>query len=129
MSTGAKGSVRVVSKRKGGLMASGGETVIDVDRTHPVLGNPHVLADHRDAGARDKVISLYEQDLIADEQHHGPMTRAIEALRARVEAGERIALRCWCAPQKCHADLLASRILGPFAQPEQPKRSAQRPLF
>lgn len=125
----SQGSVRVVSRRQGGTQALPGETVVDVDRGHPVLGNPHVLADHRDTRSRERVIALYEQDLIADESFRGPMTRAIEALRERVESGERIALRCWCAPHKCHADLLAQRILRTSPQPEQSSVPSQRPLF
>jgi hypothetical protein len=34
----------------------------------------------------------------------------IEALGARVGGGEQLALRCWCAPRKCHGDLLANLV-------------------
>lgn len=41
------GSVRVVSKRKGGVEPAMGEMVVDVDRTHPILGNHYVLKNFR----------------------------------------------------------------------------------
>jgi hypothetical protein len=40
----------------------------------------------------------------------GPMSQAIKGLAARVGAGERMALRCWCAPKPCHAELIRDRI-------------------
>ena len=104
------GSVRVVSQRKGGIEAKPGETVVDVDRTHPVLGNRHVLQNHKDAAERDRVIEAYAADLAADLMARGPMSREVEALGARVGRGEKLALRCWCAPRKCHGDLLANLV-------------------
>lgn len=104
------GSVRVVSKRKGGAGAAADETIIDVDRTHPILGNPHVLHNHRDSQERSRVIALLQADLQADERVRGPMNQALAQIALRVQAGERIALRCWCAPRPCHADLYRERI-------------------
>ena len=104
------GSVRVVSRRKGGLQALPGEVVIDVDRSNPVLGNRHVLHNHKDAEERDRVIAAYAADLAADLMARGPMSRAIDSLGARVVMGERLAFRCWCAPRKCHGDLLAKLV-------------------
>lgn len=101
----------MVSRRKGGIAASAGETVIDVDRSHPVLGNRHVLHDHRDPVQRAQVLAAHRVDLDADEAECGPITRELGVLAARVRRGERLALRCWCAPDPCHADPLRSRIL------------------
>jgi hypothetical protein len=38
------------------------------------------------------------------------------ALLARISNGELTgrALACWCAPQPCHADILAERAVSPF---------------
>lgn len=105
-----EGSVRVVSQRKGGVVAVIGEVVVDVDRSHPVLGNRHVLHNHNDALERARVIDAYGADLAADLMARGPMSCEIEVLGARVARGERLALRCWCAPRKCHADLLANLV-------------------
>lgn len=104
-------SIRIVSKRSGGHAALPGESVIDVDRAHPVLGNPFVLRDHHDGVERERVINQYGEKLRADLAVKGPMSQALDALAERAVLGERIALRCWCAPKPCHADLLRNEIL------------------
>ena len=35
----------------------------------------------------------------------------MERLAARVGAGERLRLLCWCAPKRCHADAIADKIV------------------
>lgn len=105
-------SLRVVSKRAGGRAPVVGETVIDIDRSHPVFGNPFVLRDHRDDLERARVIAAYTARLDADIERNGPMARAVAALGDRVEAGEAIALRCWCAPKPCHGDVIRDRVLA-----------------
>lgn len=104
-------NIRVVSKRRGGLLPGAGETVVDIDRTNPALGNPHILRDHRDDAERARVIAKYEADLADDLALNGPMTRAIRSLAERLRSGERIALRCWCAPRPCHGDRLRTEII------------------
>lgn len=101
----------MVSRRQGGIAAGAGETVIDVDRSHSVLGNRHVLHDHRVPVRRAQVLAAHRVDLDADEVVCGPITRELGVLAARVRRGERLALRCWCAPDPCHAAPLRSRIL------------------
>jgi hypothetical protein len=32
------------------------------------------------------------------------------ALAERVANGEKIALQCWCKPDRCHADWIADRV-------------------
>jgi hypothetical protein len=109
--------IRVVSKRKGGLQAAPDETIIDVDRSNPILGNPHVLRDHRDMQERLRVIAAYERDLDCDLAERGPKTREIEKIAYRLRRGEKIALRCWCAepptrPQRpCHGDRIRLEVL------------------
>lgn len=102
--------VRVVSKRAKGYAASHDETAIDVDRTHPQLGNPFILHNHNDAEERERVIAQYEKKLKADLRVNGPMSRALDVLALRASGGERLALRCWCAPRHCHAELLRDQI-------------------
>lgn len=104
------GSVRVVSKRKGGIEARSDESVVDVDRENPVLGNTFILHDHRDDKERALVIGKYKEKLNADWSRRGPMRKAIEDLAVRVKAGEKLALRCWCAPKWCHAELIAEKV-------------------
>lgn len=103
-------TVRVVSKRKGGIEAAPDELVIDLDRSHPTLGNPFILSDWRDDKERDRVIEQYKSKLDEDWTHDGPMRRSIQALAARVAAGEHLALRCWCAPRRCHVEIVRDRI-------------------
>jgi DNA helicase-2/ATP-dependent DNA helicase PcrA len=112
------GGVRVVSKRRGGVTESAGETVIDGDRSHPVLGNRHFLKNHEDADERRQVIAAYDKDFQADLAKRGPMFQAVMALAERVRAGERIALRCWCAPHDCHLDIVAAKVVE-FARAPQ----------
>jgi DNA helicase-2/ATP-dependent DNA helicase PcrA len=105
------GGVRVVSKRKGGVTESAGETVVDVDRSNPVLGNRHYLNNHLDADERARVIAAYDVDFQKDLAARGPMFAAVRDLAVRVAAGERLALRCWCAPFECHGDLVAAKVV------------------
>lgn len=99
-----RGSVRVVSKRAGGVKPRDGELVIDVDRTDPVLGNPVFLRNHRDPNERARVIAAHGKLLEADVARGGPISLALENIARQVSAGRNIALRCWCAPRPCHAD-------------------------
>lgn len=113
MNPNTAGSIRVFSlradQRENG--PEPGESVVRVDRANPVLGNPHVLANQHDPAARDRVIDAYIADSEADWRAHGPRRQAIEALAARVMAGERIALACWCKPRACHGDWIVRKVL------------------
>ena len=101
------GTVRLVSKRKGGIAADPSEVIIDVDRTNPVLGNRHILHDYRDDNERALVIAAYEADYRADFAAKGPMYRATESIARLIAEGKSVALRCWCAPRPCHARIVA----------------------
>lgn len=106
------GSIRVFSmrpdQRANGPKAN--ETVVRVDRANPILGNPHILHNQHDAQERAQVIAAYVADSEADWQTNGPRRHAIEALAARVEAGEYIALACWCKPRPCHGDWICNKV-------------------
>ena len=104
--------IRVVSKRKGGIAANANEMIIPVDRTHPVLGNKHILHNYRDRDERNAVIDAYARDLEADCAVRGPMFREIQKIAELVGKDKPIALQCWCSPAKCHADLLLAKILS-----------------
>jgi hypothetical protein len=103
-------AVRVVSRRAGGTTPRGGETVIDIDRGNPVLGNPYRLYNEHDGQERAQVIARHARDLARDVAQGGPMSRALDDLARRAVAGERLALRCWCAPRPCHGDSYAREI-------------------
>jgi Domain of unknown function (DUF4326) len=115
------GSIRVVSKRKGGTAVRSDEIIIDVDRDNHNLGNRYVLKNHKDDEERDRVISTYQVDLENDCLAKGRMFSELLELSIKVSNGEKIALRCWCAPKKCHGDLLAMKIaeLAMLDRPEQ----------
>jgi Domain of unknown function (DUF4326) len=105
------GTIRLGNKRAGAAAKPmPGETVIDIDRTNPVLGNPYVLKDHRDDARRTEVISLYKDKYDADIARRGPMAIATEKLAERVREGEHLILMCWCHPKPCHGDLIKSQI-------------------
>jgi hypothetical protein len=109
------GSVRLGNKRKGAAAKPRhDETVVDIDRCNPILGNPFVLQNHRDDVRRAEVIALYKTKYDADLGRGGPMSAATEQLAERVRAGERLILMCWChgAPydKPCHGDLIKAQI-------------------
>lgn len=110
----ARGSIRVFSmrpdQRENG--PEPGESVVRIDRVNPVLGNPHVLRNQHDPAERERVIAAYVADGEADWVRHGLRRQAIWALAARVAAGERIALACWCKPRTCHGDWIARKVIA-----------------
>lgn len=118
------GSIRVVSKRKGGVPAAAHETIIDADRNNPVLGNLHILRNHRDVKERAQVIAAHGHDLATDLASRGPIDQLLEQIAERVRDGEHIALACWCSPRPCHADryaeIIAERAGLPIPQAIEP---------
>ena len=105
------GGIRVCNKRKGAAAKPlPGEVVVDIDRSNPVLGNQHVLKDHRDDQQRASVIVAFEKDLAADCARGGPMSKAIEEITGRVIAGDHIALNCWCEPKPCHGHAIVRKV-------------------
>ena len=84
--------------------------MVPVDRTNRDLGNPYVLRDKKSKEQRNVVCDQFERMAEHDMKHGGPIYRAVAALAGRVAAGERIALQCWCKPERCHADWIADRV-------------------
>lgn len=108
------GYVRVTNVRRdmaGDSQPEPGETVVRIDRTNRILGNPFVLRNKNDMQERDRVISQYGRRLDEDIVRKGLMTREIDALAVRVAGGEKICLECWCSPLPCHGDVLAKEIM------------------
>jgi hypothetical protein len=124
------GTIRVVSKRKGGTAAAPGETVIEVDRENPTLGNRHVLHDHQNEDQRFRVVEQYERDFKADLDAGGPMSAEVARLAGLVSEGKRIALQCWCAPRRCHVDIVANEVRKLVGiQTVEPLKAVQPSLF
>lgn len=112
------GSVRVFNVRKDvdeDGQPEPGETVVMVDRTHKVLGNPFILKNRFDVQARQAVIAAYAAQLAADEAVGGPMSQALDALADRLRAGEDLCLGCHCKPSACHGDVLAQALRARLA--------------
>lgn len=107
------GTIRVVSKRKGGDAASHGEVEVDGDRNNPVLGNPFHLDNWKDEAARMRVLQMHQREILEpDILFGGPIYKEMERLAARVRNGERIALACWCKPLPCHLDPIADGVMA-----------------
>lgn len=107
------GYVRVINLRRDmapDTQPEPGETVLAVDRSHPILGNRHILRNKFDRKERERVLEAYQLDLERDFTAQGPMFHEIEKLAERVSQGERICLACWCRPLPCHADMIEEKI-------------------
>jgi hypothetical protein len=79
-----------------------------VDR-QSALGNPFTEQRY----GRNAAIAHY-QDWLAQRLSASAPSDAktlFNALQARVRAGEKIALQCWCAPKACHADVIRERLM------------------
>lgn len=126
----SEGSIRVVSKRKGGIAADPDEVVIDIDRTNPALGNPHILHNHNDPVERATVIAARALDVEDDLARSGPIFQALQLIAKKVEAGERVALQC--SPRPCHGDQYAeivARMAGIELKEKPPAEIQQFSLF
>ncbi|MCC6742846.1 MAG: DUF4326 domain-containing protein [Acidobacteria bacterium] len=73
-----------------------------VGRPSP-LGNPFAM---RDESQRDGVVDAYAQWLQERMQENGPQRAEIERLAASLDG----TLVCWCAPLRCHADVISEWI-------------------
>lgn len=108
---GVDGYVRVVSKRKGGVMAEPGETVIHGDRKNPVFGNRHILHDWQNIDERRAVINRHKvEDYWPDVLSKGPIYQEMQRIAENVKRGDCVAIACWCAPLPCHCDHIADGI-------------------
>jgi hypothetical protein len=104
------GYVRLGAKRAGAPRKPGaGESAVDIDRRNPVLGNPFVLRDHRDATALAEVIEPYRAQFEDDLRNDSQMATT-GALAARPRGRARLVLMCWCWPKPCHGNLNISEI-------------------
>ena len=115
------GIVKLGNKRSGGTKKLEGFESIDVDRENKILGNRHVLWDHRDDTERARVIECYRVEYEADWKVDGPMKQETLKIARKVYKGQNVLLNCWCsgAPtfKPCHAELIKSRIeevLAPY---------------
>lgn len=74
-----------------------------------VLGNPFEIG--RD-GDREEVIAKYEHWLKARLQNeNSAQSQAIEQLANEVRVDGKVQLVCWCAPLRCHAEVIREEII------------------
>jgi hypothetical protein len=71
------------------------------------LGNPFVIG--RD-DTREDVIQLYHRWLRQQWQTKGPARKELLKLARQAKKEGGIVLRCYCAPQACHGDIVATAI-------------------
>ena len=83
---------KVLNKRVHGVPAG----AVYVGRPS-VYGNPFVIGTH---GTRDEVVDRYEQALLKKFERD---PHALERLQNALKGKD---LVCWCAPARCHADVL-----------------------
>lgn len=97
--------IRVVNKRyRHAPMAN--EVLVYVGRPS-VLGNPFPMRGEED---RDHVVAQYRQWLDAQRRANSAAWREVKRLAALSAEGKALALQCYCAPRKCHADVIKSAI-------------------
>ena len=72
-------------------------------RKQSALHNPFRLKCEAD---RDKCIGLYKQYLLKAVKEKGPVREEMKRLYRLVKSGRSIALMCFCAPKRCHGDVI-----------------------
>lgn len=106
------GSLRIGNKRKASrLKPRPDEIEIHVDRTHPVLGNPFILTDPNDDAERERVLEAYRHNFEQDWAIQGPKYFKVMQIAQLVLEGKNVILMCWCAPKRCHAEIIRDRVL------------------
>jgi hypothetical protein len=130
------GTIRLGNKRKDSPhKPKPGEVVIDIDRVNPVLGNRHILHNHRDPKERAQVIADHKVDFQKDMEKKGPMYDALQNIAKQLEEGKNIILMCWCHDRPCHGNTYIEKIYDmikernpDFVKPSKPK-PPQQSLF
>ena len=72
------------------------------------LGNPFIIGKD---GDRDEVIEKYKVWLEGQLRSENETRRMFDALFDELRHRGTLRLLCWCAPEPCHADVLAKRLL------------------
>jgi hypothetical protein len=103
--------VLVVSRRSGGVRAPDGYVIVNCDRS-TFLGNPYLMTYEKD---RDRCCQRYERHLrhamASKGERFRSLREAIQDIVKLVALGRSVALQCWCAPKRCHADSIKKYVL------------------
>jgi hypothetical protein len=73
-----------------------------------VLGNPYTLKEY----TRTDAIARYRIWLRQQWQQHGEVHAALLELARAYQERDELTLLCWCAPQRCHAEVIREAVLG-----------------
>ena len=103
-------NIKVVNKRDG----TGN---LYIGRGSP-LGNPFVMKDNTNT-SRNKVIDDYEKYINVIIRKAKPdlsrlersIIKELNNIYARVKKGQEVRLECYCAPQRCHGDVIKNIIV------------------
>lgn len=95
--------IRIVNLRNYNLHE--GEVLIKVDRSTAV-GNPFFM---RDESMRDEVCDKYAQYFDKMFGRQNEFTTSIHNI-VRIAKEHNVALGCWCAPKRCHAETIKKYI-------------------
>ena len=71
-----------------------------------ILGNPFRIGPD---GDRDSVIAKYKIWILGQIETNGAVRAELVKIKRLAEKGN-VVLYCWCAPLKCHADVIKSLI-------------------
>jgi len=97
--------IHICSRRKNGIPPLEGFPVVYVGRGSP-LGNPFKLNYESE---RDDVISKYREYINSSNLDSRQVKELVRIYKLYKEnAG--INLECWCAPKKCHAEIVVDFI-------------------
>ena len=73
-----------------------------------VLGNPYTLKVY----TRTDAIARYRIWLRQQWQRHGEVHAALLELARAYQERDELTLLCWCAPRRCHAEVIREAVLG-----------------
>lgn len=97
------GKVRVVNMR--GYKVNANEQLIKVDRS-TIVGNPFYMASE---GERNKVCDMYEIYFIQQMKTNKAFKKYIMQI-CETALHVDVALGCWCAPKRCHAETIKAFV-------------------
>lgn len=81
-----------------------------------VLGNPFKM---KHEGDRDRVVEAYRVWLENHMNKEDEVKQEIHRIAAKVKAGRSVNLVCWCAPKRCHGDVIKEAVAGLLAAQRQ----------
>jgi Domain of unknown function (DUF4326) len=73
------------------------------------LGNPSIIGTH---GSREQVMEKYRVWLRKQWRFRRPARAFLEQLVDQYRATGQLTLQCHCAPQRCHAEVIADAIIN-----------------